>query len=579
MRVWVESSLKNVFRDAMYDNWSDDSYEFVMAKNEREAFQILLREDHEFCIHSVTFSDALCGDHIIPAENLSYGYVEYEYISANSRYVSKEDAIRVAPGYFPDAISNSRSWKVSAKETQPIWITLYTPKDTVPGLYTGHVTVHTSVGDFQVNYTAEVCNVTIPDPENAAFQFLIWQQIINSHGSVSSRPTPIFREYGYDRWTPEWWEVVEDIADKMYKNRINNLWVETPTLLLDGGSYIDEDGNYVFNWSRFDEYIEYFLKRGGIKILVGSHITTCYYRTLEHPLLMLKRNAAGEMCVDMEFDYTGSAATHWLHQYLPALMQHLQEKGWIDMWYQHVGDECFTEEQIRNYQVITNIMRQCCPEIRYGDAVMDVKSSQQQVDMGVKFMVPLEETWEKNIDYYTSLQQQGVEVFPYTCCGPIGSWPKCFIDLPVWNIRTLIWRIFGTNSHGYLCWSMNYWDHFSCTEHQKTTVDEWEYKGDNGVIYPDPNSNRVRSSIRMEVNRDGAEDFELLTILKKHDPAHAKALADRIAKDCKDQYCRDIKEMINARKELVRAASQVEIGNAEKAIDPRVLAGFIDQKA
>ena len=300
MRVWVESSLKNVFKDTVYDSWSNESYEFVMAKNEREAFQILLRSDHEFVIRSVMFSDVVWGEHVILAENLSYGYVEYEYVSANSRFVSKEDAIRVAPGWYPDPISNMRSIKVAAKETQPIWITLYTPKDTVPGYYSGMVTVHTNLGEYKVNFTAEVCDVTIPDPENAAFQFLIWQQMLNSHTSVSSRPTPIFREYGYARWTPEWWEVVEDIADKMKKNRINDLWVETPTLLLDGGSTVDEVGNYTFNWSKFDEYIEYFLKRGGIKILIGCHITTCYYRTLEHPLLMLKRNDTGEMCVDME---------------------------------------------------------------------------------------------------------------------------------------------------------------------------------------------------------------------------------------------------------------------------------------
>ena len=146
MRVWVESSLKNVFRDAMYDSWSEDAFELVMAKNEREAFQILLRSDHELVINSVTFSDAVCGKNVIAAENLSYGYVEYEYISANSRFVSKEDAVRVAPGWFPDPISNARSIKVVAKETQPVWITMYTPKDTEPGLYHGVVTVHTNMG-------------------------------------------------------------------------------------------------------------------------------------------------------------------------------------------------------------------------------------------------------------------------------------------------------------------------------------------------------------------------------------------------------------------------------------------------
>ncbi len=579
MRVWVESSFKNVFRNEQYGPWSDDGYEMVMAKNERESFQILLRCDHDFVIHSVTFSDLLGEKGKVDRSYFSYGYVEYEYLPENSHYVSAKDAVRTAPGWFPDAISNQRSYHVERKETQPIWITLYFPKEAEAGDYCGTITVHTNMGDYPVSLKVELCDVTIPDPDQAEFRFMIWQQIIDAHGSPSSRPTPIYREYGYKRWTPEWWEVVSDIADKMHSHRVNDLFVATQTLLLDGGSTLDEDGNYHFVWDKFDEYIEYFLKLGFIRTLIGCHLTGCYYRTLEHPVLMLMRDAEGKMCVDYEHDWEGEAAQKWMRQFLPALVEHLTKKNWIGMWYQHLGDECFTEEQMRNYSFISGELRKY-PTLRFGDAVMDIKHVREQAEMGIGFVVPILETWEPNLEYFKELEAKGIEVYPYYCCGPIGSWTKCFIDLPAWSIRTLIWRLYGAGVKGYLCWSMNYWDNTALTEFQNFEEGEAEYKGDSRVLYPDPYQNKVRSSIRFELIRDGAEDFELLTILGKRDPEYAKKLADKIAINCNDGYSRDIKQMIAVRKELVRAAANVQIANENtKAIDPKVIAGFIEEEA
>jgi hypothetical protein len=221
----------------------DFEAELTMAQNERESFQILMRADQNFIIRSVIFSDLKsAGGNIIKGENLSYGFVEYEYLSRNSKETEEKAWVRKAPGYFPDPISNSRSISVNPKVTQPIWVTLYTPKDTIPDTYEGEIKINTSLGEFFVNIKAEVCPVIIPDACESKFKFIIWQQILS---------TTIYREYGYKKYTKEWWEVVSDIADKMAENRINDLYVNTQNLLLDGGTYIDENGNYVFNWSKF----------------------------------------------------------------------------------------------------------------------------------------------------------------------------------------------------------------------------------------------------------------------------------------------------------------------------------------
>ena len=86
MKIWVQSPYKNVFRDEISNSWDDTEYSLVMAKNERESFQILLRSDHNFNINSVTFSDLSSSEgNKISSDNLSYGFVEYEYLSKNSK--------------------------------------------------------------------------------------------------------------------------------------------------------------------------------------------------------------------------------------------------------------------------------------------------------------------------------------------------------------------------------------------------------------------------------------------------------------------------------------------------------------
>lgn len=578
MKIWVQSPYKNIFRDEVPGIWDDTEFSLVMAKNERESFQILLRSDHNFNINSVTFSDLSSSEgNKISSDNLSYGFVEYEYLGKNSKETEESALIRKAPGFFPDPISNNRGISVNQKETQAIWVSLYAPKDATPALYKAFATVHTNMGDFKAKFTAEICNVTIPDPENSEFTFLLWQQYINEHSNESTRIPPIFREYGYKRFTKEWWELVDDIGRRMYESRINDLFVDTQILLLDGGTYIDEEGHYHFNFSKFDEFIDFFRSKYPFKILVGSHLTTCNYRNLTHPLLLIKPDKNNELQVLAEEKWDNELSVHWLNEFLPALQSHLEEKGLLDIWYQHIGDECFTEEQIRNHKFLCKKMAELAPKIKYGDAVMSVKVSEEQLASGAKFLVPLVEPWENNLEYYKAKKNEGIEVYPYTCCGPIGDWLKCFIDLPQWSIRSLIWRIYSAGFNGYLLWSFFFWSHIGLSENQNAPVDECEFKGDDRLLHPDITGNRVRSSIRLNAIRDGAEDFELLKILEKKNPELSRELSEKIVRKCVKDYSRDIKLMKEVRDKLVRlAAGKDSESEIKGSIDTRFIAGKID---
>ncbi len=552
MQVWVESSYKNVFRDDKTESFYKREYHLVMAKNEAESFQILLRSDTSFSIRSVTFSPLMCGQAEICPENLSYGFVQYEYLPHNSLNVSPADVVRTAPDWFPDAISNDRSVEVEAKTTQPVWITVFAPKSAQPGMYKGEVSVHTNLGTFQVPLTVELCDVTIPDTDQASFTYMHHQQITGSWWLLEEHD-PIYQLYGYHRWTEPWWQVVGDIAEKMRSHRQNSLYVNIQQLLLDGGTTVDETGTYHFNWSKLDEYIDFFVRAGVVKQLEGTHITGIDYATMNFNIFMLKRDENGAMTLGTE-PCDGTKALEWLSQYLPALQSHIEEKGWLGIWYQHVGDEAMNDRQLSQYRFVYEKMRQFAPRLKIGDPVTHVDFAKYQLDLGVDVIVPIEDAYDLRQEVFENAKKQGVRVFLYNCCGPAGSWLNRFVDKPVWNMRSLAWLLYGWGIDGFLHWGYNFWTDWSMDEF--LTITEEAFKGDHYTIYPDPHSNKVCSSIRYEANRDAAEDFELLTILGRKDPKKAEELIGKIAQDSCSQYTRNISEMIAAREELVRAAAK-----------------------
>lgn len=560
MMIWTRSSYVNVFQDSPkpweYEEETDD---LVMARNERESFQIILRSEDSFTIRSVTFSDLICGKEKIAEANMSYGFVEYVFSPDNTMGVSKDHLIRQAPAWFPDPISNDRSRTVPARTTQPVWVTVYIPKEAVPGMYQGCAVVHTSHGDYDVNFRVEVCDVTIPDPDQSALIYSHHQQMLANFW-MPRESDSVYHAFGYERWSAPWWEVIGDIAEKMRAHRHNALFINLPQLLLDGGSTLDENGTYVFNWSKLDEYVGYFLDRHVIRWINCMHLTSVemaedYY----FKVFILKRDDYGNMVLSKE-ECENEAAENWLRQLLPALYAHVKEQGWMDFWEMHVGDEPRNDTQWKQYRLIYDDVRRYAPGMLVCDAVCSLEGAKCLAESGVDIIVLLESVYDENRRFFDELRREkGIRFFIYNCCVPQGTWLNRFVDKPVWEMRTLGWLLYEWDVDCFYHWGYSFWNNW--THNEEITIAEEVCKGDHYTVYPDPHRNGIRSSIRYEANRDAAEDFELLTILGRRDPLYAKELVARIARDSHTDYTRNVSLMIQTRKELVRAAAGQDCRN------------------
>lgn len=531
MDIWIDESYNKNFKNTLKPDNASDTIIFDAARNEYESAQILLRSDKSFTIKALSFTDLTCEVNYIPGNCIKYNFQDYIFYNDGINY--------------PDPLLNSTSIDINENETQGIWITVYVPKEAASGDYTGKVTVHTSEGDFEVAIKLMVYSVQLPDSNEGEFTMEYWSFFTGAWYHGYSEATFIKNYYGYNKYSDEWWTVIDKAAENMKEHRINVLLVRTQDLLLDAGTSVDMEGNYTFNWSLFDKYIQHFLDKGVIKKLVGFQLLEQF--SVDH-VHVIKRDSEGNMKIINEL--VGSkCAENWLDQYLPALRAHLKEKGWLNIWIQHIADEpnhnpdawVSTREKVRKY----------IPEIKCSEA-LDVTKLNDQLIGHIDLWVPRAEQYDENVDFFNTRKEAGDEVWTYTCCEPSPKYfLNKFIDRPYWYSRLLSWGCYKYGLSGFLHWGYNYWDESDTNFGLNPSAN---FKGDGFIVYPDAANKTIKNSVRLIATRDGVEDYELFKILERKDPVLANKIVNSVFTNF-SYFSANTKRMKEMRKELLKAAS------------------------
>ncbi len=555
--IWTASSYENIFRDAVKTPESSSTFDLVMAKNEAESFQIILRSDMPLVIYQVSLSDLEGAGRRISSKSVSYNFVEYEFMAGNTALQTPETLLRTGAMPYPDPLSNNPTAAVRRNEAQPVWITVHAPKNSRAGNYKGTVDFKTNRGDYSVEYSVELADIAIPDSHESNFLFMHHQQIAGTwyYDAVKGHhPQDVITQvYGWKRWTPEWWELVGDMARKLKDSRCNVLFVNTQQLLLDGDTTL-KNGKFHFDWSRFDEYIRFFLDREVVQKLEGLHFGSVIGAVgVTFESYILKNNEQGVLC-SSNVEPMGEDCRTFFSQFVPALHSHLKEKGWLDMWIQHVGDEAVSDLQHDQYAYYLDMITSLAPGMDCGDPTFTLASALNSVAHGGTVVTPIEQLYQAYKPDFDALQAKGVDVYVYNCCGPEYSWLNRFIDKPVWQQRSLGWLCYKWGVPGWLHWGWNFWVDWDQDKYH-TIAEEW-VKGDHYTVYPDQANNMVKNSMRGVAVRDMSEDYELLLALGKKDRELALRLVDRIAVNAENDYTTDVKVMQEVRRELIRSFAQ-----------------------
>lgn len=225
-----------------------------------------------------------------------------------------------------------------------------------------------------------------------------------------------------------------------------------------------------------------------------------------------------------------------------ACCDYLRERGWLSRGFVYPVDEPDPSAYEMCVQTIEAIHR-LAP-----DARVVIPTNHPVAPLLEKQL----DIWCPNLNHYSpayfqARQQLGERVWWYTCVWPPPPYPTYLVNDTATAPRLLGWLQARYRVEGSLYWAVNIWQKFDWQSNRYVPRDIWNdplaYPGGNGdgfLIYPGTSpAARPVPSLRLEMIRQGNEDFELLMLLKKA----MQAAADRL--HCNYDADRRIEQAVN----------------------------------
>lgn len=532
-KVWPVDALVKVLPTAQPPASPAKAVRIDAVRNEYESGQIVVTASQKIEKLTVKVGNVTGPDG--PKPRVSASFVGYVSIKHGTKDTPDEHLVAKAPVDLPDPLLESRSVSVEAGRNQPVWLTVYVPKTAKPGDYTASVEVTGDGATQIVPVKITVYGVTLPDDRT-----LFLTNWFN--------PGNIALGHGLEVWGEPYWKMLEAYARIMadYRQSV----VITPIMELIKGRD-DGKGNLTFDFSRLDRWVELFTKAGVIGYIEGSHLGgrgqweapdfDAHWPTIFIPDGSLRKNPSVKV--------TSEEYRKFLSAFLPALQKHLEEKGLLDVYFQHLCDEPIPVNA-ESYKKLASCVREFAPKLKIIDACMCT-----EIAGVIDVWVPLTDHYNREKAFFQGRQKAGDQVWFYTCLAPKGKYMNRFIDYPLIDVRLLHWVNYKYGLTGYLHWGLNFWKSDDPFGHLEPDWGGGNHlpPGDSHIIYPGKRG--PISSIRFEALRDGVEDFELLKLLEKKDPKKARSIADSIVRSPAD-YVMDPAEFRKARGQLIQALAQ-----------------------
>jgi glucosylceramidase len=530
--VWPVDSLLKVFpEDAPGTNRAPRASSLV-ARNGHTSIQIAVRS--AAVIPALTGSVNLAGG--LRTEVRRVGFVPVHH---NVPDTPASELARAAPGLFPDPLFEDNPFPVEANQTTSVWITVYAPPLTAPGVYRGTLTLTSDdrrLGSIPLEVT--VASATVPAMRilKVSNWFYFNQDLLAPYFDVNDQPEKL-------------WDLLAN-SSRVLADHGQNVFL-TPVLALTAAEV--NGAALAYDFSRLDRFIDIVTKTGAMEIIEGSHVLERdggYDGPLKVPGFLVEHGQARRY----RFDIDEARAEAQLKSFLTALYGHLAAKGWLSRYTQHVLDEPHGTEPAA-YLRYSKIIRASMP----GVAIIDAFDQHAKGWLGDATDIEVLQLgkFDNSMDIIREHARRGGKAWYYTCLFPRGAYPNRFIDFPLLKTRLLQWLNYRFDLTGYLHWGANSWgpNPYEITElglEVGAPTTGALPAGDAFITYPSRKANSILSSIRLEAMREGIEDYELLKALAAHNPRLAAELARRMMPSLTD-YVRDVSSFRTIQAELLNA--------------------------
>ncbi|MFQ5812824.1 MAG: carboxypeptidase regulatory-like domain-containing protein [Anaerolineae bacterium] len=300
------------------------------ARNEHEPFQLIIATDSDpLSGVNVTASDLSGPGGIISQDNITlYRQTYFEVTQPSDPWELGLPIAIIPPGRIPDALipfddpydpghAVGAPFAVSVGENQPIWVDLYVPTDAAPGEYSGTLTITADGG------------ATVLD--TITLNLTVWDFALPETTSLDAYfPLDTF-------WTlPPQYEINEGneaalytLTDKYYEALLDHRL--HPYEFYQRPAYSEAGGTVQLDFSASDPQYEYFLDTRGA---ASFNLPGVFDEDVDKYLI---RDASGKRYTAAAFDdpvFTDKAA-----QYYQLLRDHFTAQGWFDRHFTYFVDE------------------------------------------------------------------------------------------------------------------------------------------------------------------------------------------------------------------------------------------------
>jgi len=477
------SDLVRIFDDGYNCPEPQDSLEIFGIRNERVSAQCVIKANQD--LHNVTVSLSplkhAALSTFLPADALEWNFVGSILIEENTPKYRKSDLIRTAPARFPDYLAGDREVSVKKGSYTAVYLTITIPRDAEAGDYKGTVTIKTDTADISLPLHLRVYPLTLPDARH--LMVTEWYTTGN------------FKKFhGIDTSDSErFYEMLRLYAENMAEHRQNVFRVSLDLIICKQ----DPDGSLKFDFSKFDKWADIFWNTGSMDLIETGFVARFGEGDWSSNEILLRDFRVQEQSSGRSITIPGEK---FLPQLLPALENHLREKGWLEKTVFHIADEP-SNHNVVSWREASQYVHRHAPAIRRMDAI-ETPHCFDRLEIWIPKLDHLA-TW---YDVYKEAQNRGNELWFYTVgIFQKGSYPNKTADVALIESRVLHWLNYRFGLKGYLHWGFNQW-----------TDDPFEapgqHRGDGWHVYPKKDG--LLCSLRWEQMRNGIQDYEYFWMLE-----------------------------------------------------------------
>ncbi len=515
------------------DRYIQDDYDRILKSPQKKSLDLWAWKNDKTCAQFAILCAELDLDNVrisvtdltgeqdtIPSSNVKVSYVkEVLAYTGHAGWYANNPNNKMPKGerkYYPEVIYSDKPISIESGKLQLVWTEINTPKDILPDIYSGKITVCADNTDRTVtlDISVEVLDISMPDQENYKFDVEYWHHPYNvayyygvepfseKHLDILRQHMLLYKSLGGHAVTAS---IVEEVwggqtygfdRDIHYPSMIK--WIKTT------------DGKWKFDYTHFDKWIA-LNKEIGIadKIICYSMMpwknVVRYFDESKKKYKKIRVNTANKIKYNEVW-----------RPFLQSFVNHLDGMDLFDSAYIGFDERRNMETAL---DLIASIKNKNGRTLKTSAAFNDFKHNAAVFDRLDYASVGLQQIRDNMQDFKEQVKSRRVNKQETTMYTATEHVPNSFTkSIPAESYWTAMFAG-SLNATGFLRWAFDAWLKDPLTEST-----HWSFPaGDCFLVYPSYKDEKPESkfSLRLAKLDEGVRDVNKLYLLREKSPQFA----------------------------------------------------------